>query len=140
MSATERDCNTCKHHVQGRSIDDAPAKCWDCIGQMGYMKLNYLPKWEAMEEPMNPAPRRITCDTQEKASPLAVQVGGSHYKSMKIQPIEFALANNFDFFQKDIVKYISRRKGDKAKRLEDLNKAKHYIDLYIEAIQKGDIE
>ena len=76
----------------------------------------------------------------QKVSPLAIQVGGDHYKSMAIPPVEFAIANKLDFFQKDIVKYVVRRKGDKAKRLEDLNKAKHYIDLYIEAIEKGQMQ
>lgn len=77
---------------------------------------------------------------QPKPSALTVQVGGDHYKSMAIQPIEFALANKLDFFQKDIVKYVTRRKGNKVKRIEDLEKAKHYIDLYIEAISQGKIE
>lgn len=45
----ERDCNTCKHHVQGRSIDDAPPRCWDCIGRMGQTRLD-LPLWEPHEE------------------------------------------------------------------------------------------
>lgn len=75
-----------------------------------------------------------------EVDPLKAQVGGSHYKSFKIQPIEFAIANRLDFFQKDILKYITRRKGDKAKRIEDLNKAIHYAQLYIQAIDKGDIE
>lgn len=72
-------------------------------------------------------------------SAFDTQVGGDHYKSMKIQPIEFALANNLDFFQKDIIKYSTRRKGDKAKRLEDLHKCKHYLEMYIEAVIKDQI-
>ena len=67
-------------------------------------------------------------------------VGGDHYLKFAIQPVEFALANHLDFFQKDIVKYVTRRKGDKAKRIEDLEKAKHYIDLYIEAISQDKIQ
>jgi hypothetical protein len=37
------------------------------------------------------------------------------------------------------LKYTTRRKGDKTKRLEDLNKAKHYLDMYIEAVSKDRI-
>lgn len=74
-----------------------------------------------------------------KTSAFDVQVGGDHYKLMAIQPVEFALANKLDFFQKDVLKYITRRKGDKAKRLEDLNKAKHYLEMYIEAVTKDQI-
>lgn len=76
----------------------------------------------------------------EPVNPLHVQVGGDHYKTMKIQPVEFAIANKLDFFQKDIIKYVTRRKGDKAKRVEDLKKAKHYLDLYINSIDIGDFE
>lgn len=72
-------------------------------------------------------------------SALGTMVGGDHYLKFKIQPVEFALANKLDFFQKDILKYTTRRKGDKAKRLEDLNKARHYLDMYIEAVTKDQI-
>ena len=70
---------------------------------------------------------------------LGTMIGGDHYLSFAIQPVEFALANKLNFFQKDILKYTTRRKGDKAKRLEDLNKAKHYLDMYIEAVEKDRI-
>lgn len=72
-----------------------------------------------------------------EVSPFATQVGGDHYKTMKIQPLEFAIANDLDFFQKDIIKYVTRRKGDKVKRIEDLQKAKHYLEMYIEAVFEG---
>lgn len=72
-------------------------------------------------------------------SAFDTQVGGDHYKTMAIQPVEFALANKLDFFQKDIIKYVIRRKGDKNKRLEDLKKASHYLDMYIEAVTKDQI-
>lgn len=70
---------------------------------------------------------------------LETMIGGDHYLKFAIQPVEFALANKLDFFQKDILKYIVRRKGDKTKRLEDLQKAKHYLEMYIEAVSKDRI-
>lgn len=76
---------------------------------------------------------------QKTVSAFDTQVGGGHYKDMAIQPVEFALANKLDFFQKDIIKYTTRRKGDKAKRLEDLEKAKHYLEMYIEAVRSDRI-
>ena len=33
------------------------------------------------------------------------QIGGTHYKQYKIQPIEFIVANNLDFIQGNIIKY-----------------------------------
>ena len=60
------------------------------------------------------------------------QVGGSHYQSLAIQPTEFILKNNLDFATGNVIKYVVRRKGDKAKRAEDLQKAIHYIHILAE--------
>ncbi|MDE3021861.1 MAG: DUF3310 domain-containing protein [Pseudomonadota bacterium] len=81
--------------------------------------------------------RREPISLSKVASFSHEQVGGNHYKSLAIQPIEYAVANGLDFFQKDILKYITRIKGDKEKRLEDLQKAKHYLEMYIEAVELG---
>jgi len=61
------------------------------------------------------------------ANPLDVQEGGGHYKDYKIQPVEFAMANNLDLCQANIVKYTVRFR-DKG-GLEDLKKARHYLEL-----------
>lgn len=68
-------------------------------------------------------------------SALSKQVGGDHYKSKKIQPVEYIHANNLDFFQGNVVKYVTRwrEKGG----LDDLDKAKHYLELYIELETKA---
>lgn len=59
-----------------------------------------------------------------------IQVGGSHYKDMKIQPAKFALENKLDYCQANAIKYICRHEHKNGK--QDLEKAKHYIDLLIE--------
>lgn len=64
---------------------------------------------------------------EEKATER--QVGGDHYK-MPIQPVEFIMKNNLDFCTGNCIKYLCRHRH-KNKR-EDLEKAKHYIDLLIE--------
>lgn len=63
------------------------------------------------------------------ADPLKIQVGGEHYSDLKIQPIEYIYANNLNYFEGNVIKYITRwrKKGG----ISDLNKAKHYIDLLI---------
>ena len=43
-----------------------------------------------------------------KDSPLARQVGGGHYKKYKIQPVEYAMANNLNYCQANAIKYITR--------------------------------
>ena len=58
------------------------------------------------------------------------QIGGSHYRRMKIQPSKFINQNKLLFAEGNAIKYICRHqyKGGK----EDLKKAKHYIDMIIE--------
>lgn len=63
-------------------------------------------------------------------SSLKKQYGGNHYKSLAIEPVEYAYKNNLDFFQGNVVKYITRFRDKNG--LEDLKKAKHYIDLLIQ--------
>ena len=58
------------------------------------------------------------------------QIGGNHYSDMAIQPTEFIHKNNLSFIQGNIIKYVCRYKSKGG--IEDLNKAKHYIDLLIE--------
>lgn len=61
---------------------------------------------------------------------LDVQEGGDHYKKLKIQPMEYSMANNLDACQHTIIKYVTRFR-DKG-GIEDLRKAKHCIDMLIE--------
>ena len=61
---------------------------------------------------------------------LNVQIGGSHYRTMEIQPMEYSMKNKLDPCQHTIVKYVSRFR-DKG-GIEDLEKAKHVIDMLIE--------
>lgn len=70
---------------------------------------------------------------KKKAS--EIQIGGDHYKKLKISPLDFILANNLSYCLGQVVKYISR---DKDNRIEDLLKAKHYIDLELEKVHKVD--
>ena len=64
----------------------------------------------------------------EKA--LDVQVDGNHYKTMKIQPIEYIFANNLSYLEGNVIKYVSRWRNKNG--VADLHKARHYIDLLIE--------
>lgn len=63
-------------------------------------------------------------------SALDVQEGGDHYKKYKIQPVEFAFANNMPFLDANAFKYICRH-ADK-NGMEDLRKARHYLELMAE--------
>lgn len=63
-------------------------------------------------------------------SALKKEVGGTHYKDMPIQPIEFITKNGLGFCVGNVIKYVCRYKAKNGK--EDLLKARHYIDLLIE--------
>lgn len=66
-------------------------------------------------------------------SALDVQVAGGHYKTKRIQPVEYITANNLTFLEGCIVKRITRwRDKSAADRFEDLEKIKHEVDLLIE--------
>lgn len=65
------------------------------------------------------------------------QVGGSHYNSLFIQPIEYILENGLGYCEGNVVKYVTRWK-DKG-GVEDLRKARQYIDFLIEdALKDGE--
>ena len=58
------------------------------------------------------------------------QVGGKHYLKYKIQPSKFVVENKLLYPEGCVIKYILRH-NDKGKK-EDLEKAKHFIDMIIE--------
>lgn len=68
------------------------------------------------------------CKAQQSA--LTKQEGGSHYKTLKIQPIEYIHANSIPFAEGNVIKYVTRWR-DKG-GIKDLEKARHFIELLIE--------
>ena len=73
-----------------------------------------------------------TQDGRTQGSPLQRQVGGDHYKTFAIQPIEFSTRNGLGFIQGDIVKRICRYNRPGGKGLEDLLKIIHEVELLME--------
>ena len=58
------------------------------------------------------------------------QIGGSHYKSMVVQPSEFINKNRLLFAEASAIKYICRHSA-KGKE-EDIKKAIHYLEMILE--------
>jgi hypothetical protein len=58
------------------------------------------------------------------------QIGGDHYKRFAIQPAEFIQMNRLPWCEGNVIKYVTRHRFKNG--LQDLEKAKHYIDLLIE--------
>ena len=57
----------------------------------------------------------------------------SHY-DLNIQPVDYIIANGIPFCEGNAIKYISRWKYKNG--LEDLKKARHYIDMLIVEAEK----
>lgn len=84
-------------------------------------------------KPQHPDPfavKRAEQKSYEAGGMSASQIGGEHYKQCAIQPWDFVIANELDYFQGSIVKYITRWKNKGG--IEDLKKARHFLDKYIE--------
>lgn len=67
---------------------------------------------------------------RKKQSALDVQVAGDHYRNLAIQPVEFIHKNGIGYCEGAAIKYLCRHREKGG--LDDLLKAKHYIDLLIE--------
>lgn len=64
------------------------------------------------------------------ADALTRQEGGSHYKDLAIQPVEYIHANGLGFCEGSVVKYVTRWRNKNG--IQDLKKARHFLDLLIE--------
>ena len=69
---------------------------------------------------------------------LNEQIGGDHYKGLKIQPIEYIMANHIGFCEGSAIKYLTRWR-DKG-GVVDLRKARHFIDILIQEEESCDTE
>ena len=66
----------------------------------------------------------------QQVSATNTQIGGNHYTKLAIQPMRYSMENGLDALQHTVIKYVTRFR-DKA-GIEDLEKAKHCIDMLIE--------
>lgn len=62
------------------------------------------------------------------------QVGGGHYKDMKIQPYEYIMANNIPYLEANVIKYVSRHR--KKGREQDIRKAIHNLELLLDKYEQ----
>ena len=60
-------------------------------------------------------------------SALEKQIAGDHYKRWKIQPAEFAMANDLNYCQCLVLRYMMRYKFKNGP--EDIDKAIHALEL-----------
>jgi hypothetical protein len=72
-------------------------------------------------------------DEEEDEDAMTKQVGGTHYKDMAIQPVEFIIANGLGFCEGNIIKYTCRYKQKNG--VEDLRKVIHYAEMLIASLE-----
>ncbi len=101
--------------MERKSIDDATPEEWNASAQA--VMNNMASTLGRPAEWMHP-----TANT--------VQVGGTHYKHMKYETWDVIAAWGMGYFDGNAVKYLSRWKNKGG--VEDLRKARHYIDKLIE--------
>ena len=65
-----------------------------------------------------------SCDTMKR------QVGGDHYKDCGIQPVEYIHANDLNYFEGNVIKYITRHRT-KGEGKKDIEKAIHYAEMIL---------
>jgi hypothetical protein len=65
------------------------------------------------------------------------QIGGSHYKAA-LQHWDLAILFKWDYIQARLMAYVMRWRDKK--KLEDLEKAQHFLEKYIEEIKAGHID
>ena len=76
---------------------------------------------------------RETLD-ENKSTPSAAndrQEGGTHYKQLTIQPWDYIVANDLGYLEGNVVKYVTRWQT-KGNGIQDLLKARHYLDKLLE--------
>lgn len=61
------------------------------------------------------------------SNPLERQVAGDHYKTLKIQPVEFAMRAGLDACAFSILKYVSRHTTKNGR--QDVEEALHFCEL-----------
>lgn len=126
VGVAEYECNIChKRHPQGMICPnpdfkkDAPITATECLKSGLYGK--------------SPLLERL--DDFKAINDVAKQI---HYTQFKIQPITFIVENKLSYNQGNVIKYVCRH-GSK-NGVEDLKKAKVYIDYMIQELETGTVK
>lgn len=78
--------------------------------------------------------------SEKSANPLLTVAdvrAQAHYTQFEIQPMEFIGRNGLGFLEGNVVKYVCRYRAKNG--IEDLKKARHYLDCLIEREERGTI-
>lgn len=68
-------------------------------------------------------------DTVDSKFTPRVQVGGNHYNTKAIQPIDYILENQLGYCEGNVIKYVTRHQDKNG--AEDIRKAIHYLQFIL---------
>ena len=100
------------------------------LKQDWYTPIDTSPVIQNADAPSDTFAQQVEEKSSCKPASLSQQVGGSHYKDMAIQPIEYITKNKLDFPQGCIVKYISRYRNKN--KDQDVRKVIHFAKLILQ--------
>ena len=129
------NCPECNKDVQVYHFDWTALKCQHCgavVEKDNWNKggdLSHSSRTEKLEDREGTYDYHLRRMKEENA--LKKQVGGQHYKDCGIQPVEYIFQNNLDYFEGNVVKYITRHRK-KGEGKKDVEKAIHYAQLILE--------
>ena len=98
-------CDGCAYDGNYEHGTDIPPQCPVCAGNLMLLSL------------------------EAPSSPFSKQEGGTHYKQFAIQPAEFIQRNKLNWYEGNVVKYITRHRYKNGK--EDVLKAMHYLEMQL---------
>ena len=128
-------CPECNKDVHVYHFDWTALKCQHCgavVEKDNWNKggdLSHSSRTEKLEDREGTYDNYLRRMKEENA--LKKQVGGEHYKDCSIQPVEYIFQNGLDYFEGNVVKYITRHRK-KGEGKKDVEKAIHYAQLILE--------
>lgn len=66
---------------------------------------------------------------EKQCSPLDDQIGGDHYKNLKIQPVVYCYYNKIPSIESAVIKYVTRHRSKG--KAEDIKKAIHLLQVLL---------
>lgn len=132
-----KDCNSCNHHLQGRTLNDCPSICWGCFdhSREPLVLRNWVPKSGDL-----PSVKTVLGDDSPRfgeAPANAKQVAGDHYKNMGVEPWDvvdtWPLEQRIGAYRHGALKYLMRM-GSKDQSLQEIEKGIHYLEKLAEVL------
>lgn len=75
--------------------------------------------------PPPPAPPKLATGV------IDIQIGGNHYRTCSIQPVQYIEANGLAFLEGCVVKRVTRHDKPTGKGRQDIEKAIHELQLLL---------